>query len=81
MVDCVVCQYWSERIEETRIRGKNTLQEEARLIATLRRPQRGSCACRFPDLLRDLASRSWSDRIWLQFGIAVASVIAVVPNH
>jgi hypothetical protein len=54
MVDCVVCQYWSERLDETRTRRTNTLQEEARLIATLRRHQRGSCACRFPNLLRDL---------------------------
>jgi hypothetical protein len=58
MVDCVVCRYWSERLEETRTRCKNTLQEEARLIATLTRHQRGSCACRFPDLLRDLVRQS-----------------------
>ena len=57
MVDCVVCRYWSERLDETRTRGKNTLQEETRLIAALRRHQSGSCACRFPDLLRDLVKQ------------------------
>ena len=54
MVDCVVCQYWSERLEETRARDKNTLEEETCLMAALRGHQSGACACRFPDLLRDL---------------------------
>ena len=57
MVDCVVCQYWSERLEETRARGKNALKEETRLISALRRHQCGACACRFPDLLRDLVKQ------------------------
>jgi len=57
MVDCVVCQYWSERLEETRARDKNTLEEETCLIAALRRHQSGACACRFPDLLRDLVKQ------------------------
>jgi hypothetical protein len=54
MVDCVVCQYWSWRLEETRARGNNALKEETRLIATLRRHQCGACACRFPDRLEIL---------------------------
>lgn len=57
MVDCMVCQYWSERLEEIRARGKHTLKEETRLIATLREHQCGACACRFPDLLRDLVKQ------------------------
>jgi hypothetical protein len=57
MVDCVVCQYWSWRLEETRARGNNALKEETRLIAALRRHQCGACACRFPDLLRDLVKQ------------------------
>jgi len=56
MVDCVVCQYWSERLEETRTHGydKNALDQERRLRAALRTHQNGACASRFPELLRDL---------------------------
>jgi hypothetical protein len=56
MVDCVVCQYWSERLEEIRAHGNYTLKEETRLIPDLRRRQCGACACRFTDLLRDLVN-------------------------
>jgi hypothetical protein len=51
MVDCVVCQYWSERLEEIRAHGDYTVKEETRLIAELKRHQCGACACRFPTLL------------------------------
>jgi hypothetical protein len=56
MVDCVVCQYWSERIEEARTHGcaKPALKQLRRLMVTLQRHQFGACARRFPDLLRDL---------------------------
>lgn len=54
MVDCVVCQYWSERLEGIRAHGDYTVKEETRLIAELKRHQCGACACRFPTLLRDL---------------------------
>jgi hypothetical protein len=57
MVDCVVWQYWSERLEEIRARGTNAPKEETRLIATLRKHQCGACACRFPDILRDLVKQ------------------------
>ena len=59
MINCVVCRYWFERLEETRThrRGKNALEEERRLMVALRTHQVGSCACRFPDLLRDLAKQ------------------------
>jgi hypothetical protein len=57
MVDCVVCLYWSERLEETRQRPENTFTEQARLIAALRRHQCGACASRFPDFLRDLVKQ------------------------
>ena len=56
MVDCIVCRYWSERLEEARARrrSKGTRKEENCLVAALRTHQRGACASRFPDLLKDL---------------------------
>jgi hypothetical protein len=59
MVDCVVCRYWFERLEETRThrRGNNAPEEERHLMVTLRAHQVGACACRLPDLLKDLAKR------------------------
>ena len=56
MVDCVVCRYWSDRLEETRTHGpaKRARKQERRMMVTLRTHQFGACACRFPDLLRDL---------------------------
>jgi hypothetical protein len=59
MVECVVCRYWSERLEETRThgRGKSSLEQQRRLMAALRTHQAGACACRFPDLLSDLATQ------------------------
>jgi hypothetical protein len=57
MIDCVICQYWSERLEETRmhVHGTNASEEEKRLLAAFTSHQFGACACKFPDLLRDLA--------------------------
>lgn len=57
MVDCVVCRYWSERLEETRTHhpSKSALELESRLRTALRTHQVGACASRFPDLLRDIA--------------------------
>ena len=56
MVDCIVCRYWSERLEEARgrRRSKRTRKEENCLVAALRTHQRGACASRFPDLLKDI---------------------------
>jgi hypothetical protein len=56
MVDCVVCRYWSERLQEAgrRRRNKRESNEEKRAIAALRAHRRGACASRFPDLLKDL---------------------------
>jgi hypothetical protein len=56
MVDCAVCRYWSERLEETRTHGRaeGALKQERRLTGALRTHQFGACARRFPDLLRDL---------------------------
>jgi hypothetical protein len=56
MVDCVVCKYWSERLEKTRTHGcaKSVLKRERCLMAALRTHQFGACACRFPDIFRDL---------------------------
>jgi hypothetical protein len=54
MVDCVVCRYWSERLEETRTHGgaKSALEQEIRLMVTLRTHQFGVWARRFPYLPR-----------------------------
>jgi hypothetical protein len=56
MVDCVVCRYWSERMEEARTHGRtdSAFRQEKRLKVALRTHQFGACARRFPDLLRDL---------------------------
>jgi hypothetical protein len=54
MVDCVVCRYWSERLDEAKVRNKREANEEKRVIAALRTHQSGACACRFPRLLKDL---------------------------
>lgn len=56
MIDCVICRYWSERLEEARLRAHctNANLEEKRLLAALRSHQFGACAHRFPDLLGDL---------------------------
>ena len=56
MIDCIVCRYWSERLEKAKAprRGKGARKEEKCVIASLRRHQRGACACKFPDLLKDL---------------------------
>ncbi len=64
MVDCVVCRYWSERLEETRTHrgGKSALKTERRLMTALRTHQFGACACRFPDLLRDLVNLELPDK-------------------
>jgi hypothetical protein len=57
MVDCVVCRYWSERLEEARTHGRTdgVFKQERRLRAALRTHQFGACARRYPDLLKDLA--------------------------
>jgi hypothetical protein len=59
MVDCVVCRYWSERLEEIRThsRAKPAVKQERRLIVALRTHQFGACARRFPDLLGDLVNQ------------------------
>jgi hypothetical protein len=56
MVDCAVCRYWSERLEEARTHSsaERALNQERRLMEALRTHQFGACARRFPDLLRDL---------------------------
>ena len=56
MVACIVCQYWSERLRESRTHfcNKRPSDEESRLIAALRAHQVGACACRFPTLLENL---------------------------
>ena len=55
IIDCVVCHYWSERLEMTRAHPLSTLgafEEEKRLIAVLKGHQSyGACARRLPDVL------------------------------
>jgi hypothetical protein len=59
MADCAVCQYWTERLEETRTHGldKSAIKQERRLMVALRTHQFGACARRFPKLLRDLVKQ------------------------
>jgi hypothetical protein len=55
IIDCVVCHYWSERLEMTRAHPLSTLrafEEEKRLIAVLKGHQSyGACARRLPHVL------------------------------
>jgi hypothetical protein len=57
-IDCVVCHYWSERLEMTRAHPLSTLgafEEEKRLIAVLKGHQSyGACARRLPHVLNML---------------------------
>ena len=59
MVDCVVCRYWSERLEDTRKCGqsKRTVKQARRLMVVLRSHQSGACGHRFPELLLDLVKQ------------------------
>ena len=58
MIDCIVCQYWSERLENMRIRSElvGLTQVDIRCVrAALRDHQvHGACALRYPSLLPDL---------------------------
>lgn len=65
MVECVVCRYWSERLEEARRRrrGNGPLNEENRVIGALRKHQCGACACKYPHLLKHLVK----GEPWLPF--------------
>jgi hypothetical protein len=62
MVECVVCLYWMERIEEAEVSplpDANTVAEAKRLTATLEDHQScGACARRLPRLLSELRERS-----------------------
>jgi|GEM_PF-6103997 hypothetical protein len=64
MVVCVVCQYWSERLRETRkhLRSEKPPEEEKRLIAAFQTHQLGACACRFPELLEGLVKQELAVR-------------------
>jgi hypothetical protein len=57
MADCVTCRYWSERLEDVRIRshGVDRSTTEKVLMSNLKTHQsEGACAARFPMLLTDL---------------------------
>ena len=54
-LECIVCQYWSERIEETWRQRQNALAKAARLQRLLKEHQKcGACARRLPAILTDL---------------------------
>ena len=54
LFECVVCQYWSERIDEAWSRRHNDLTK-AHLQRLLKEHQkRGACARRLPSILTDL---------------------------
>jgi len=54
-LECIVCQYWSERIEEALRQRKNALTNASRLQGLLKEHQKcGACARRLPAILTDL---------------------------
>jgi len=85
MADCVVCRYWSERLEENRAlgRSKRALKQERRLMMTLRTHQIGACARKFPDLLRDLVKEELDlpDKTLGSCDPARARILIVGPSN
>ena len=54
-LECIVCQYWSERIEEAWHRRQNPLTKVRCLQRLLKEHQKlGACARRLPSILTDL---------------------------
>jgi len=54
-LEYIVCQYWSERIEEAYHQRQNDLSETPRLQRLLKEHQKcGACARRLPAILTDL---------------------------
>jgi|SRR5579859_797329 len=54
-LECIVCQYWSERIEEAWRQRQSALTQSLRLQRLLKEHQeRGACARRLPAILTDL---------------------------
>lgn len=54
-LECIVCQYWSERIEEAWRQRENALTNAPRLQRLLKEHQKaGACARRLPAILTDL---------------------------
>ena len=54
-LECVVCQYWSERIEEAWRQPQDALTKAHRVQGLLKEHQkRGACARRLPAILTDL---------------------------
>ena len=54
-LECIVCQYWSERIEETWRQRQNAFTKARRLKRLLKEHQdRRACARRLPTILTDL---------------------------
>ena len=56
-LECIVCQYWSERIDETWRQDESALTKAPHLHRLLREHQKfGACARRLPLILTDLKS-------------------------
>ena len=54
-LECIVCQYWSERIEEAWRQPENAFTKAPRLQRFLKEHQKaGACARRLPSILTDL---------------------------
>ena len=54
-LECIVCHYWSERIEDAWRQRQNPLTKVRRLQRLLKEHQkRGACARRLPAILTDL---------------------------
>ena len=65
MIDCIVCQYWSERLYHANHSSSGTVSgsEVRRLALCLNDHQaKGACAQRLPALLTDLSEPCKSDQ-------------------
>jgi hypothetical protein len=66
MIDCIVCQYWSERLYHAKLHsssGTVSGSEVRRLALCLNDHQaKGACAQRLPALLTDLIEPCKSDQ-------------------
>lgn len=69
-LECVVCQYWSERIDDAWRRRQGALAK-ARLEGLLKEHQkRGACARRLPTILTDLKHTHTQNLRSLEFSAA-----------
>ena len=66
MIDCIVCQYWSERLYHAKLHSSSgtVLGSEVRRLALCLNDHKaeGACAQRLPALLTDLIEPCKSDQ-------------------